>query len=168
MMEISRRYSSLKSCQGKQKQSSNLPCLRRTRTYEWKTFIVCCPCLLALHLHDRYNFTNVDEPYFLLNVLELINARLVEENDSALIAVYAVNQKGRSAGVIIRDLELGATHELDRGERRMQTNLPVFSRPTFATLHRPRRSNSRQFTRLDAVLHRHRGHHPHSVPLHRV
>lgn len=48
-------------------------------------------------------------------MLELITARLIEENDSALIAVYAVNQKGRSMGVIIRDLELGATVKIDRG-----------------------------------------------------
>jgi hypothetical protein len=52
----------------------------------------------------------------MLDMLELINARLIEENDSALIAVYAVNQKGKSIGVIIRDLELGATVKLDRGE----------------------------------------------------
>jgi hypothetical protein len=49
-------------------------------------------------------------------MLELMNARLIEENDSVLIVVYAVNQKGRSVGVVIRDLELGATVKLDRGE----------------------------------------------------
>lgn len=64
---------------------------------------------------DRFNFTNADDPYFLLDMLELINARLIEENDSALIAVYAVNQKGRSSAFVIRDLELGATVKLDRG-----------------------------------------------------
>lgn len=50
-------------------------------------------------------------------MLELINAKLIEENDSVLIVVYAVNQKGRSIGVIIRDLELGAVVKLDRGMR---------------------------------------------------
>jgi hypothetical protein len=63
----------------------------------------------------RYNFTNLDEPYFVLDMLELMNARLIEENDSVLIVVYAVNQKGRSIGVVIRDLELGANVKLDRG-----------------------------------------------------
>lgn len=63
----------------------------------------------------RYNFTNVDEPFFVLDMLELINARLIEENDSVLIVVYAVNQKGKSAGVVIRDLELGATVRVDKG-----------------------------------------------------
>lgn len=51
----------------------------------------------------------------MLDMLELMNARLIEENDSVLIVVYAVNQKGRSIGVVIRDLELGATVKLDRG-----------------------------------------------------
>jgi hypothetical protein len=50
-----------------------------------------------------------------LDMLELINAKLIEENDSVLIVVYAVNQKGRSSPVIIRDLELGAVVKLDRG-----------------------------------------------------
>lgn len=58
----------------------------------------------------------MDEPSFVLDTLEAINARLIEESDSALIAVYAVNQKGRSVGVIIRDLELGASGKLDGGD----------------------------------------------------
>lgn len=62
----------------------------------------------------KYNFTNVDEPYFVLDMLELINSRLIEENDSVLIVVYAVNQKGKSTGVVIRDLELGANVKIDR------------------------------------------------------
>lgn len=48
-------------------------------------------------------------------MLEIITARLIEENDSVLIVVYAVNQKGRSVGVVIRDLQLGAPERLDRG-----------------------------------------------------
>lgn len=52
----------------------------------------------------------------MLDMLELINAKLIEENDSVLIVVYAVNQKGRSQPVIIRDLELGAVVKLDRGK----------------------------------------------------
>lgn len=51
----------------------------------------------------------------MLDMLELINAKLIEENDSVLIVVYAVNQKGRSLPVFIRDLELGAVVKLDRG-----------------------------------------------------
>lgn len=70
---------------------------------------------MSLSPHDRFNLTNADEPYFLLDMLELINARLIEENDSALIAVYSANQKGKSIAVIIRDFELGATVKIDRG-----------------------------------------------------
>jgi hypothetical protein len=51
-----------------------------------------------------------------LDMLELINAKLIEENDSVFVVVYAVNQKGSSIGVIIRDLELGVVQKLDRGE----------------------------------------------------
>ena len=51
----------------------------------------------------------------MLDMLELINAKLIEENDSVLIVVYAVNQKGRSLPVFIRDLELGAVVKVDRG-----------------------------------------------------
>lgn len=51
----------------------------------------------------------------MLDMLELINAKLIEENDSVLIVVYAVNQKGRSQPVFVRDLELGAVVKLDRG-----------------------------------------------------
>jgi hypothetical protein len=72
--------------------------------------------MLFRRLLTRYNFTNLDEPFFVLDMLELINAKLIEENDSVLIVVYAVNQKGRSIGVIIRDLELGAVVKLDRGK----------------------------------------------------
>lgn len=64
----------------------------------------------------RYNFTNADEPSFTLDMLELINSRLIEENDSVLIVVYAANQKGRGTGVVIRDFELGATQTSDKGE----------------------------------------------------
>lgn len=78
-------------------------------------------------LYDRYNFTNADDPYFMLDMLELINARLIEENDSALIVIYAVNQKGRSVGVVIRELELGGSAKLDRGnDESALVNLSTF------------------------------------------
>lgn len=64
----------------------------------------------------RYNFTNADEPSFTLDMLELINSRLIEENDSVLIVVYAVNQKGKSLSVVVRDFELGATQNIDKGK----------------------------------------------------
>lgn len=48
-------------------------------------------------------------------MLDLINAKLIEENDSVLIVIYAFNQKGKSSPVIIRELELGAPVKIDRG-----------------------------------------------------
>lgn len=57
----------------------------------------------------RFNVTNADEPSFVLDSIEQIRSRLARDKDSAIIVVYAVNQKGRSAGVIIRDLELGSS-----------------------------------------------------------
>jgi hypothetical protein len=51
-------------------------------------------------------------------MLELINSRLIEENDSVLIVVYAVNQKGKSLSVVVRDFELGATQNIDKGKER--------------------------------------------------
>lgn len=105
MTEISRRHFNLKSYQGGRKQSSNYTNFH-VKLFSHENF---------LSVSARFNFTNADEPYFVLDMLELITARLIEENDSALIAVYAVNQKGRSMSVLIRDLELGATVKLDRG-----------------------------------------------------
>lgn len=105
MTEISRRYFNLKSYREEARLLSN-----------WTS-----ECFISTEINgklfsrNRFNFTNADDPYFVLDMLELINARLIEENDSALIAVYAVNQKGRSTAIVIRDLELGTTVKLDRG-----------------------------------------------------
>lgn len=60
-------------------------------------------------LFSRFNVTNSEEPSFVLENIEQISSRLARDKDSAIIVVYAVNQKGRSAGVIIRDLELGSS-----------------------------------------------------------
>lgn len=101
-------------------------------------------------------------------MLELITARLIEENDSVLIVVYAVNQKGKSAGVVIRDLELGTTVRVDRGESRVNSRRkrvsPVYLF-LFATFYisNTRKPNCVERTRLHAIFHRHRDNHPHRV-----
>lgn len=100
---------------------------------------------------DRFNFTNVDDPYFALDMLELINSKLIEENDSALIAVYAVNQKGRSAAVVIRDLELGTTVKLDRGNEAKLNPPAIICMFIFYS-----KLNCHKFTRFHPVLHRNR------------
>lgn len=103
-------------------------------------------------------------------MLELINARLIEENDSVLIVVYAVNQKGKSAGVVIRDLELGATVRVDKGRGRTTVERPAISAalvffPSFFN----RKLGCRNLSRLlHAILHRHRDNHPRRVPSNRI
>ncbi|XP_063702814.1 hemicentin-2-like [Culicoides brevitarsis] len=55
----------------------------------------------------RFNFTNSEEPYFMLDTLDAINAQMTNENDSLTSIIYAMNQKGRSAGALIRELKIG-------------------------------------------------------------
>lgn len=99
-------------------------------------------------------------------MLELITARLIEENDSVLIVVYAVNQKGKSAGVVIRDLELGTTVRVDRGESRVAAGKECRQFTCFCLLlfiSNTRKPNCVERTRLHAIFHRHRDNHPHRV-----
>ncbi|CAO1351340.1 unnamed protein product [Diamesa hyperborea] len=58
----------------------------------------------------RFNITNIEEPSFLLINLEEINAKLIEEKDSVFVVIYAVNQKGKSVGVVIHDMVLGVNN----------------------------------------------------------
>ena len=58
----------------------------------------------------RFNFTNLDEPYFLVESLDDLNKKMIEENDSLISIVYAVNQKGKSSGVRINQLEIGTNY----------------------------------------------------------
>ncbi|XP_055539389.1 nephrin-like [Wyeomyia smithii] len=61
----------------------------------------------------RYNVTNPDEPYFVIESLEsLIHYNSYDDlgDDNAFKAViYAVNQKGRSQGIVIKDFFLETT-----------------------------------------------------------
>ncbi|XP_058816592.1 CD166 antigen-like [Topomyia yanbarensis] len=62
----------------------------------------------------RYNVTNPDEPYFVIESLEsLIHYNSIYDDlgdDNAFKAViYAVNQKGRSQGVVVKDFFLEST-----------------------------------------------------------
>lgn len=55
----------------------------------------------------RYNFTNSEEPYFLLESLDALNALMTSENNSLTSIIYSVNQKGRSSGMLLKDLKIG-------------------------------------------------------------
>lgn len=58
----------------------------------------------------RFNWTNSEEPYFILDTLDSINAMMTAENNSLTSIIFAVNQKGRSPGVILRELSIGEIH----------------------------------------------------------
>lgn len=55
----------------------------------------------------RFNLTNTEEPYFLVESLEALNS-IDDTNDrSYRVVVYAVNQKGRSPKIILKDFVIG-------------------------------------------------------------
>jgi hypothetical protein len=56
---------------------------------------------------NRLNFSNFDEPNFVLESLDSLNALLKTENNSLTCVVYAANQKGRSLGVVLKELKIG-------------------------------------------------------------
>lgn len=54
-------------------------------------------------LHNRLNLTNNDEPFFLIDSLDTFTS-FDTFGDGALRAlVYAVNQKGRSHGTLVKE-----------------------------------------------------------------
>lgn len=65
---------------------------------------------------DRLNLTNVDEPSFIIDSLDSYTS---VGDDSVKAIVYAVNQKGRSQGVLVKEFFLdsgadnraGKTHD---------------------------------------------------------
>uniref|UniRef100_A0A336MAP7 CSON014513 protein n=1 Tax=Culicoides sonorensis TaxID=179676 RepID=A0A336MAP7_CULSO len=59
----------------------------------------------------RFNFTNSEEPYFMLDTLDAINAQMTTENDSLTSIIYSINQKGRSQSVLIRELKIGESQK---------------------------------------------------------
>lgn len=64
-------------------------------------------------LFDRLNLTNVDEPSFIIESLDSFTS---PGDDSVKAVVYAVNQKGRSQGVLVREffLDSGAENRAGR------------------------------------------------------
>lgn len=55
----------------------------------------------------RFNLTNTEEPYFLVESLEALNS-IDDINDrSYRVVVYAVNQKGQSPKIILKDFVIG-------------------------------------------------------------
>lgn len=60
-----------------------------------------------LPLNFRYNITNTDEPIFIIESLENLISFDSLNDHSLKVIVFAVNQKGRSPGVILKDFPFG-------------------------------------------------------------
>lgn len=73
---------------------------------------------------DRLNLTNVDEPSFIIDSLDSYTS---PGDDSVKAVVYAVNQKGRSQGVLVREFFLDTGAE-NRAGRQHYTPSSVFVR----------------------------------------
>lgn len=62
-------------------------------------------------LHNRLNLTNVDEPFFVIDSLDSLTSYDTFGDDSLKAVVYAVNQKGRSHGALIKEFALDGNAE---------------------------------------------------------
>lgn len=61
---------------------------------------------LSVKIH-RFNLTNSEEPYFLVESLEALHSIDSTEDRSFHVVIYSVNQKGRSPKVVLKDLLIG-------------------------------------------------------------
>lgn len=55
----------------------------------------------------RLNVTNMEEPYFLVESLDTLHGVDGIEDRSYKVVIYAVNQKGRSSKVTLKDFVVG-------------------------------------------------------------
>lgn len=62
-------------------------------------------------LYDRLNLTNVDEPFFVIDSLDSYASFDTFGEDSLRAVVYAVNQKGRSHGALVREFAFDGNGE---------------------------------------------------------
>lgn len=77
-------------------------------------FRVCLNC--------RYNITNPDDPYFVIEPLEALMHynNLYDDfgdNNAFKAVIYAINQKGRSQGVIVKDFFFESTTTENRASK---------------------------------------------------
>lgn len=62
-------------------------------------------------LHNRLNLTNVDEAFFVIDSLDSFTSFDTYGDGSLRAVVYAVNQKGRSQGILVKEFEFDGSAE---------------------------------------------------------
>jgi hypothetical protein len=62
-------------------------------------------------LYNRLNLTNVDEPFFAIDSLDSYISYDTYGDDSLRAVVYAVNQKGRSQGTLVKEFAFDGNAE---------------------------------------------------------
>lgn len=69
-----------------------------------------CEWNISSIFHDRLNLTNVAEPFFVIDSLDSYMSYDTFGDDSLKAVVFAVNQKGRSQGALVKEFVIdGAT-----------------------------------------------------------
>lgn len=66
-----------------------------------------CVMFIGACIIYRFNLTNSEEPYFLVESLEALHSIDGSEDRSFRVVIYSVNQKGRSPKVVLKDLLIG-------------------------------------------------------------
>lgn len=61
--------------------------------------------------HARLNLTNVDEATFVIDSLDSLTTYDTFDDESLKVYVYAVNQKGRSHGALVKEFAFGGGAE---------------------------------------------------------
>lgn len=61
--------------------------------------------------YNRLNLTNVDEPFFVVDSLDSYTSYDTYGDDSLRAVVYAVNQKGRSHGALVKEFAFDGSAE---------------------------------------------------------
>lgn len=62
-------------------------------------------------LYNRLNLTNADEPFFAIDSLDSFTSYDTFGDDSLKAVVYAVNQKGRSHGSLVKEFAFDGSAE---------------------------------------------------------
>lgn len=75
--------------------------------------------------YNRLNLTNVDEPFFAIDSLDSFTTYNTFGDDSLKAFVYAVNQKGRSNGALVKEFAFDGSAENRAGNETPRISLVV-------------------------------------------